>query len=159
MARVERHELQVQFHNPYTQTVTPATSYVCAPVDFNSIGTITESLTCNTYFRKWMLMGMSIGDPDFNKPPGLYFSLSDDLLNWTDATLLMEAEVRWVADCNLPDPIKDPSILDPNSPSRNFDTVGQTAQLFYTWYHLSGCNGTLDRDLIRIPIQFTGGPQ
>ena len=36
------------------------------------------------------------------------------------------------------------------------------AQLFYTWYHLSGCNGTLDRDLIRIPIEFSnqqpGGP-
>jgi hypothetical protein len=147
-----------QFVNPYVVTTNPGI-HTCAPVDFNSIGTISESLTYNTYFRKWMLMGMSIGDPAFNKPPGLYFALSDDLLNWTDATLLMEAEVRWIADCNLPDPIKDPSILDPNSPSRNFDTVGQTAQLFYTWYHLSGCNGTLDRDLIRIPIQFTGGPQ
>ena len=147
----------VQFVNPYIVTTNQA-AHVCAPVDFTSIGTISESLTYNTYFKKWMLLGNSVGDPAFNKPPGIYFSLSDDLLNWTNATLLMEAEIRWVADCNAPDPIKDPSILDPNSPSRNFDTVGQNAQLFYTWYHLSGCNGTLDRDLIRIPIQFTGGP-
>ena len=147
----------VQFRNPYTQTLTPA-NHVCAPVDFMSIGTISESLTYNTYFKKWMLVGNSVGDPAHNKPPGVYFSLSDDLLNWTNATLLMEAEVRWVADCNPPDPIKDPSILDPSSTSRNFETVGRNAQLFYTWYHLSGCAGTLDRDLIRIPIRFTGGP-
>ena len=150
-----------QFRNPYTGTIDPA-QHVCAPVDFPSIGTISESLTYNTYFRKWMLLGNSVGDPEYDKPPGVYFSLSDDLLNWTDATLLMEAEVRWSADCNKPDPIKDPSLLDPASPSRNFETVGQTAQLFYTWYHMSGCNGTLDRDLIRVPIEFSnqqpGGP-
>ena len=148
----------VQFRNPYTQTVTPQSNYVCAPVDFNSIGTMTESLTYNTYFRKYMLLGNSVGDPAHNKPPGVYFALSDDLLNWSDATLLMEAEVRWATDCMPPDPIKDPSILDPASTSRNYDTVGRTAQLFYTWYHMSGCNGTSDRDLIRVPIQFNGGP-
>ncbi len=150
-----------QFVNPYIVTTNPG-AHVCAPVDFTSIGTITESLTYNTYFRKWMLLGNSVGDPAHGKPPGVYYSLSSDLLDWTNATLLMEAEVRWSTDCVPPDPIKDPSILDPASTSRNFETVGQTAQLFYTWYHMSGCNGTLDRDLIRIPIQFTnqqpGGP-
>ena len=151
----------VQFRNPYLATLNPA-QHVCAPVDFLSIGTITESLTYNTYFRKWMLLGNSVGDPPNGKPPGVYYSLSDDLLNWSNAALLMEAEVRWATDCIKPDPIKDPSLLDPASTSRNFETVGQTAQLFYTWYHMDGCNGTLDRDLIRIPIQFTnqqpGGP-
>ena len=53
----------VQFHNPYTQTVTPQSSYVCAPVDFMSIGTMSESLTWNSYFRKWMLVGNSVGRP------------------------------------------------------------------------------------------------
>ncbi len=151
----------VQFRSPYIGTLNPA-QHVCAPVDFLSIGTITESLTYNTYLKKWMLLGNSVGDPAFNKPPGVYYSLSDDLLNWTNAALLMEAEIRWGADCVKPDPIKDPSILDPASTSRNFETVGQRAQLFYTHYHMSGCNGTLDRDLIRVPIEFTnqqpGGP-
>jgi hypothetical protein len=143
----------VQFANPYLQTINPA-DHVCAPIDFGSIGTISESLTYNTYLKKWMLVGNSVGDPAFNKPPGVYYALSDDLLNWTDADLLMAAEITWVRDCVLPDPIKEVSILDPASNSRNFETVGQTAQLFYTWYHMSGCNGTLDRDIVRIPIQF-----
>jgi hypothetical protein len=151
----------VQFVNPYVVTTNQA-AHVCAPVDFNSIGTISESLTYNTYFKKYMLVGNSIGDPATGRPAGVYYSLSDDLLNWSDAQLLMAAEIAFNNDCNLPDPIKESSILDPNSTSRNFETVGQNAQQFYTWYHLSGCNGTLDRDFIRIPIQFSnqqpGGP-
>jgi hypothetical protein len=151
----------VQFVNPYIVTTNPG-AHVCTPVDFNSIGTITESLTYNTYFRKWMLVGNSVGDPQFNKPPGVYYSFSDDLLHWTDAALLMAAEITFVKNCVLPDPIKESSLLDPASTSRNFETTGQRPQQFYTWYHLSGCNGTLDRDLVRIPIEFSnqqpGGP-
>jgi hypothetical protein len=85
----------------------------------------------------------------------VYYALSDDLLEWTDLKLLMRAELTWTRDCVLPDPIKEVSILDPSSTSRNFTTVGQNAVLIYTWYHLSGCNGTLDRDMVRVPIQFT----
>jgi hypothetical protein len=150
-----------QFRNPYLGTIDPS-QHVCAPVDFMSIGTLTESLTYNTYLRKWMLVGASVGDPAHNKPPGFYYALSDDLLNWTNATLLMEAEITWTKDCLPPDPIRDPSLIDPNSTSRNFETVGQRAYLFYTVQHLNGCAGTLDRDLLRIPVEFSnqqaGGP-
>ena len=89
-------------------------------------GTITESLTYNTYLKKWMLVGNSDRRPAHSKPPGVYYALSDDLLNWTDVELLMEAEITWARDCVLPDPIKEVSILDPASKSRNFETVGQT---------------------------------
>ena len=151
----------VQFINPYFVTTNPG-AHVCAPVDFNSIGTITESLTYNTYFRKWMLLGNSIGDPPNGKPRGCTTRSPTTSSTGATPNLLMEAEVRWATDCMKPDPIKDPSLLDPASTSRNFETVGQTGQLFYTWYHMDGCNGTLDRDLIRVPIQFTnqqpGGP-
>ena len=109
-----------------------------------------------------MLVGNSTGDAAHNKPPGVYYSFSDDLLNWTDAKLLMAAEITFVKDCVPPDPIKESSLLDPASTSRNFETTGQRPQQFYTWYHMNGCNGTLDRDLVRIPIEFSnqqpGGP-
>jgi Tol biopolymer transport system component len=151
----------VQFRNPYLGSLTPA-DHVCAPVDFNDIGNLGDGLTYNTYFKKWMITGNSVGDAAHGRPPGVYYALSDDLLHWSNATLLMQAEITFVRDCVLPDPIKEASVLDPSSPSRNFDTVGQRPQLFYTWYHMSGCNGTLDRDLVRIPIEFsnrqTGGP-
>jgi PKD domain-containing protein len=58
--------------------------------------------------------------------------------------------------------LRDPSLLDPLSKSRNFDTIGQRPYLFFTRFHLNGCSWNLDRDLIRIPIEFSnqqpGGP-
>lgn len=151
----------VQFGNPYIGTIDPV-QHVCATVDTFSIGTVSESLTYNTYLKKWMLIGASIGNPSYGLPPGVYYALSDDLLEWTNLDVLFEAEVVWANDCTPPDPIKDPSLLDPTSTSRNFETVGQRGQLFYTTYHFTGCTGTLDRDLIRIPIEFSnqapGGP-
>jgi hypothetical protein len=123
---------------------------------------MSESLTYNTYLRKWMLVGMAAGNSSNGLPSGIYYALSDDLLEWTNLDWLFEGEIVWVNDCTPPDPIKDPSLLDPTSTSRNFETVGQRGQLFYTLYHFDGCNGTLDRDLIRIPIEFSnqqpGGP-
>jgi hypothetical protein len=152
----------VSFQNPYTGAIDPA-QHVCAPIDFTSIGTMSESLTYNTYFGKWMLVGASVGSPQHGLPPGFYYALSENLIDWDDYRLLMEAEITWSRDCvNPPYPIRDPSVLDPDSTARNFETVGQTAYLFYTEHHNSGCNGTLDRDLRRIPIEFSnqepGGP-
>jgi hypothetical protein len=145
----------VRFVNPYIETSINPADHICAPVDVQSIGTVTENLFWSTYFKKWMLVGNSVGGGP-GKPPGVYYALSDDLLHWTTLELLFAAEITFVRDCVPPDPIKEVSILDPNSTSRNFTTVGQNAVLLYTWYHMSGCNGTLDRDLVRVPIQFTG---
>ena len=36
-----------------------------------------------------MLVQTPSAMPRTNKPPGVYYSFSDDLLNWTNATLLM----------------------------------------------------------------------
>ena len=52
-----------------SRRINPA-HHVCAPVDFKSIGTISESLTYNTYLRKWMLVGTSVGDPGTTFRPG-----------------------------------------------------------------------------------------
>jgi hypothetical protein len=45
-----------------------------------------------------------------------------------------------------------PSVIDPGSTSRNFETVGKTAYLYYTQFHYTNCQQTLDRDLVRVPI-------
>ena len=116
----------VQFQNPYRRTVRPCRSTCARRSTSCSIGTITESLTYNTYFRKWMLVGNSVGDAAHNKPPGFYYSLSDDLLQLDQRDAADgRPRSRWSKDCDPPDPIKDPSLLDPTSTSRNFETVGQ----------------------------------
>ncbi len=44
------------------------------------------------------------------------------------------------------------TLLDPDSESRNFETIGKTAYLYYTRFNQG--HSTLDRDLIRVPIEF-----
>jgi hypothetical protein len=43
-------------------------------------------------------------------------------------------------------------LIDPQSPSRNFETIGDTAYLYFTRFHFRNCAANLDRDLLRVPI-------
>jgi PKD repeat protein len=114
-----------------------------------------------------MLVGNAGDGPPEAVVWGVYYSLSDDLINWTPRRLLMEAELRWTYDCNTDEePISTPTVLDPDSATRNFETTDQRVYLHFTrnWYNhfQGGCYGTFNRDLVRIPIEFSnqapGGP-
>jgi hypothetical protein len=153
-------DFTVRFPNPYLSTVDPA-EHVCQPASYLHIGTLSESVTWSTYFKKWMLVGSS-DNADGASGPGFYFFLSDDLINWDRAQLLMQAELPWTYKCGDQPYVRDPSLLDPVSSSRNFDTIGQRPYLFFTRFNLTSCTSSLDRDLLRIPVEFTnqvpGGP-
>jgi hypothetical protein len=141
----------VTFPSPYTNTLDPA-EHVCQPVQ---IGTLSESLGWSTYFKKWVLVGGS-DNADGVSGPGFYFFTSNDLINWSQAKLLMKAELPWTYQCgDGPHFYRDPSLLDPQSKTRNFDTMGQRPYLFFTRFNLSSCSSSLDRDLIRVPIEFS----
>jgi hypothetical protein len=80
-------------------------------------------------------------------------SESADLLSWSKPEPILEDPV---ADRRCKDHPKRAyaSWLDPDSQSRNFDTVGLTAYLYFTRFHFGQqCEGTLDRDLMRIPFR------
>ena len=54
-------------------------------------------------------------------------------------------------------------MLDPASPGRNFEYADQTVNLYFTRFNYfypggGSCSMTLDRDLIKYPIQFSGTP-
>jgi hypothetical protein len=153
-----------RFRDPYLHTYPPEEG-VCAPVP--GIGTLSESLTWSTYLKKWVLVG-SADNADGVSGPGFYYFTSDDLLNWSTAKLLMQAELPWTYRCqDGPEQVRDPSLLDGESKSRNFDTIGQRPYLFFTRFNITfssptSCTTSLDRDLARIPVEFSnqqpGGP-
>jgi YD repeat-containing protein len=154
----------VRFMNPYVETGENPADHVCEPVSSANNGPLRGlepyGVVYSTYFEKYLLWGAAMKDPT-GKIAGFYFSLSDDLVNWTEPTLLMKAEIPLVShQCGDPDPVRDASLLDPSSTTRNFETVGRDPYLYMTrfnyFYDNSGnCSLTLDRDLIRIPIEFT----
>ena len=144
-----------EFANPYEGASNPS-SHVCTPVSFNRLEKMHESLTWNTYWQKWLLIG-SAGNWVNGVPRyGFYFSLSDNLTTWSNRTLFYEAPI-WNWTCGDPDPLSYPTALDPASTDRNFGTTGSNFDLYFVRQHMAdNCAGTLDRDLIRVPVRVSG---
>ena len=106
------------FIDPY-QSSAPAADHLCTPLPHGSPGDLEpNSLTYSTVARQWLFVGQALD--------GAYFALSPDLIHWTQPTLFFRAQVTWNYRCGDPDPIAYPALIDPDSTSRNFETVGST---------------------------------
>ncbi|MBI3948892.1 MAG: hypothetical protein HY314_00315 [Acidobacteria bacterium] len=146
----------VQFIDPYKNPNADPAEHLCQPVSRDQIQKMHESLSFNTHFNKFLLVGTAGQyDPARGKVVwGFYYSLSDDLINWTPMKLLMEAKQPW--DTRTPgEPLIYPSLIDPEDTSRNFEITGQRAYLYYVrWHPYTPANQGLDRDLVRVMIEF-----
>ena len=141
----------LEFADPYDS----ATPEACEPVATAEISEMHESLTYNTYLDRFVLVGLSTAPrlAGRERVTGVYFSLSSDLINWTPRKLVMETRSRHSFECGDADPIGYPSLLDPDSHSRTFETTGRDPYLYYTQFNYSDCTQTLDRDLVRVPVE------
>jgi hypothetical protein len=147
----------VRFVNPYVGDATASDDHLCLPASPKQIGTMSLSLTYSTYFGKYLLVGMAgeYSAQERRTVWGFYYSLSDDLIDWAQRKLIREAEMPWTYRCGDADPLAYPSVLDPKSESRNFETTGRRPYLYFTRFHYANCRQTLDRDLVRVPIEFS----
>ena len=73
-------------------------------------------------------------------------------MEWTPRRLLREAPTTATYRCGGPKPIAYPSLIDPRSRSRSFETTGARAYLYFTRFNYRRCEQTLDRDLVRVPV-------
>jgi hypothetical protein len=146
----------VRFINPYLEPDEPPENHICHPVSQDEIQLMVESLTFNTYLDSFLLVGTAVEDQlDGETVSGIYYSTSDDLIHWTPRKLITEVESRQTYECGDPDPISYPSVLDPDSSSRNFETTGKRAYIYVTRFNYDSCKETSDRDLVRVPIEFS----
>jgi hypothetical protein len=132
----------------------PAKYSVCEPIQ--GIQAMEQSLTWNSYYKKYMLAGF--GNVPATGGWNWQYTLSDDLIHWGPLQLLMKIQAG-----NEPCPGPDgdrilayPSIIDPDSTSRNYETADQTAYLFFVKSNMVCSGQPRDRDLVRIPIRFQG---
>jgi hypothetical protein len=169
-------EFGVSFVDPYRCEVDPA-AHAPAPVSVDpprdgrarpgaeyGAGEMTESLTFNGHFGKYLLVGISWKPSGSSAEPawGVYYSLSDDLVEWSERRLLAAAHPKYVpvTDPARPHAILYPSVLDSGSPDRNFGTTAKVNDLYFTVYHyrvdergrcvVDGKN----RDLVKVRFAF-----
>ncbi|MBP2302048.1 hypothetical protein [Azospirillum picis] len=84
--------------------------------------------------------------------PGVWTTTSPDLLHWSEPQLLWGGSLLFRYDCSDYAAYDYPALLDPQSPSANFDDIGKTAYVYLTRLNLSKCKITWDRDLMRLPV-------
>jgi hypothetical protein len=89
----------------------------------------------------------------------VYAATSADLLTWSAPQRVLAAVGPEGWRPGMPAPIAYPSLLDPASPSRNFETVGAHPILFATRSNPCGAVLCMDRDLVRYPVTISGVPQ
>jgi hypothetical protein len=109
------------------------------PLPLANIGTIHESVTYNTYLKKYILVGQT-----WTPRHGVYFSTSSNLTDWSQPVMITPA----------PDDFSDfiyPALLDPTDTSRNFENTGQTPYFYYV-RKVGGMN--VNREIVRRRIRF-----
>ncbi len=150
-------DFTVGFVDPYPSPPLNVANHLCEPVDVGDIETMTHSLTYNTYYDRYMLVGVSGEYLSSRRRTvwGIYFALSKDLIEWTRRQLIAEVELPWTFECGDRNPIYYPSVLDPDSGSRTFASVGRRAYLYFTRLKYPDCVPALERDLVRIVIEFS----
>ena len=146
----------IAFLNPYNRGGLVPAQHICDPVAPRRIATMTDSLTFNTYLDSYVLVGTSgVRNPATGRTAwGIYYSLSIDLVHWTQRRLLMRTNVPFAYRCAGGDPALYPSLIDPASPSRNFSTTGRRPYLYLTRYRYKRCHQTYNRDLVRRQVTF-----
>ncbi len=102
------------------------------------------NVTWNTYFNKFMMIGIS----SKSGVPGIYYALSDDLLNWSNRVPLKLFNTSYQMGFEAPiDPLKRrvtyATVIDHDDTSRNFEVTDSTIYLYWvesdpsafgTWY-------------------------
>ncbi|WP_298966088.1 hypothetical protein [uncultured Methylobacterium sp.] len=85
--------------------------------------------------------------------PGIYWTTSRDKLAWDEPRLLVASPSLYDDPCTSGgEVVSYPSLIDAKAPGRNFDTVGDGADLYYVTMKVKGCEVTSERDLVRRPV-------
>jgi hypothetical protein len=144
----------IRFADPYRAP--PGAARPCVPTATPEIAAMHESLTYSTYLDRYLLVGLVNAPRSGGElATGVYFSVSSDLIHWSRRRLIMEATTVQTFRCGGPNPIAYPSVIDPRSDSLTFATTGRRPYLYYTRFNYEACQQTMDRDLIRRPIELT----
>lgn len=146
------HGFSVRFIDPYREEPDPAgPPATCTPVPG-----LTRLVTGLSLHRP---SGLYIGLFTHRQPTGtdgatvdgVFYSTSPDLLAWSPPRLLFPTPVTLNKGCDTR-PVVYPSLVDPDSPSRNFEDTDDDAYIYMTRITMDGCKTGWTRNLVRIGV-------
>jgi hypothetical protein len=148
-------DFTVSFINPYLKPDEAKSAHGCQGIPTEpGLGLMHQSIRFNTYLNRYVMVGNSATTINGRSVWGIMYSFSDDLVHWQPRKVLWEVELPWTYQPGDSDYYLYPSLLDPDSSSRNFDTTGKRAFLYLTRFNKNTSSDPLNRDLVRIPVEF-----
>ena len=136
----------IRMGNPYSPREPSGKG--CKTVSSNSI----LGLSYNTLLKSFIGVGSGRGK-------GIYYMTSSDLVNWSSLNTLVDADPMYAWHPGRPAPAYYCSLIDPRSPSANFDTSGEFPYLYFVrWRISSGRLLSRSRDVLRIPLRIGSPP-
>lgn len=135
----------------------PPADRLCSPVTPGPGATVT-SLVRHRPTGTWLALiaGRRVAAGERRERTGIWYVTSPDLRRWDPPRLLLETPVMFALDCAEREAVAYPSLIDPAAPGRNFDTVGDTADLWLVRFAVEGCRLSVTRDLLRLPVAAAG---
>lgn len=145
-------DFRVSFVDAYTDDAARPQEHVCMPVPgiSSTINSVSRLDGSGNYVA--LLAAARPAVPGGASVAGIYYAISSDLLHWTEPRLLMAVPIMFAFDCDAGSVYAYPSLLDENSSSRTFETVGRAAFLYLTRTKTQNCRLTMDRDLVRFAV-------
>jgi hypothetical protein len=141
------------FIDPYPTAPADPAMHVCTTVGAD--GRLFSPVRTLLKFDSGGFIAVMVGPTDKNDMT-IYASTSLDLINWSRPIAFAKLPIYGRGSSCAATPGKQvyyyPSLLDPHSSARNFETVGNTAYLYATRYAYCA---NMKRDLVRYPIVLT----
>ena len=132
----------MELPDPYTNPDLDPDDHTCPSV----LAAPISGLSYNTYLERFVAIA-GYGRID---PVGIYFLTSEDLISWSEPSLIAEAEWGWTGSGEPPYEAY-PTLVDHSSESMSFDTTGPTPYLYFSRFNSLSPR---DYDLLRIPLRF-----
>jgi hypothetical protein len=146
--------------SPYvTGSAAPMCTFLSRKIDGMGGGNIVYS----TFLNRYVLLAATGKLIDGRDVWGYFFSLSTDLVHWSEPQLLLEAKTVFsLAITPGPGavetlPSQYPSLVDHGDTTINFERAAQTPFLYYVRFNRKADDPLYwsDRDVVRVPITFT----
>jgi hypothetical protein len=149
----------VRFVDPYRTAVEDEARHVCEPIGRGRLITPLAGVVRHAPSGLYLMTMAGGRSPAQGQPPveGFYVSTSADLMNWSEPALVWAAPV-WPRAGECGPLVNYPSLLDPRSPSRNFETVGDAPHLYFVEHVQNGCRTGQERNLLRRPVRVVVAP-
>jgi hypothetical protein len=141
----------IRYEDPYRSKAKPAPCRVLSPFPA-PVGAVVRHRGSGG----WLAVFQAKADGGRFARSGFYVTTSRDLVEWDVPRLILEGHTLYDDPCGSGGTlINYPSLIDPDAKGRNFDDVGDEAELFFTRLRVDGCTVTSDRELLKRRVRIS----